>query len=374
MRLAYLVTILSLLFLSCRQDKDVKRTIDQARNENVRYARGFDYTVKGDTTVLEIGRAWPGAEQTFRYYLVRNSVKDTPSDSVIQVPLRSVVVTSTTHIPSLDLLGVSDKLVGFPNMDYISSKTVRSLIDSGNVREVGNNETLNTEVLVDLDPGAVVGFALDGVPSAYTSLEKTGIPVFYNADWTETHPLGKAEWIKFFGLLFGKEKQADSIFTSIVKRYEEARSLARKSKNVPTVLSGAMYRDIWYCPAGDSWAAQFLSDANADYLWKESEGTGSLSLSIEAVLEKAQQAEYWIGPGQFSSLEDIEGANEIYDQFEAFKQGNVFSFSKRKGPTGGVIYYELAPNRPDLVLKDLIAILHPELLPEHEFQFFDRLE
>jgi len=373
MRIAYLVTITSLILIGCRQDKDVEQTLDQALKTNVKYARGFDYTVKGDTTVLQIGRPWPGAQQSFTYYLVRNSVKDSSSDSVIGVPLRSVVVTSTTHIPSLDLLGVSDKLVGFPNLDYISSKTVRSLIDSGKIREVGNNETLNTEVLVDLDPGAVVGFALDGVPSAYTNLEKTGIPVFYNADWTETHPLGKAEWIKFFGLLFGKEKQADSIFTAIVKRYDEARLLAQKSQKVPTVLSGAMYRDIWYCPAGDSWAAQFLSDANAHYLWKESEGTGSLSLNIEAVLEKAQEAEYWIGPGQFSSLEDIEGAHDIYNRFKAFKEDKVFSFSKRKGPTSGVIYYELAPNRPDLVLRDLIAILHPELLPDHKFQFFDKL-
>lgn len=374
MRYALLASILFLTLYGCREERDSQGVHTKTAGQPVRYAQGFDYHISGDTTVLQIKRPWPGAAKTFTYYLVKSKRANGSDKSIVQVPLESIVVTSTTHIPSMDLLGVSDRLIGFPNLDYISSPTVRNLIDKGGIREIGHNESLNTEVLVEMDPDALVGFALDGVPSAYASLEQTSIPVFYNADWTETHPLGKAEWIKFFGLLFGKQNKADSIFSAIEKQYLEAVDLAKRSKQTPTVLSGALYRDVWYCPAGESWAAQFLNDANAHYLWKDTGGTGSLSLSLESVIEKAQAAEFWIGPGQFTSKKELAEANAVYKRFSAFQKGHVYSFSRRKGPTGGVIYYELAPNRPDLVLLDLIAILHPELVPDHRFQFFDPIE
>jgi iron complex transport system substrate-binding protein len=134
-----------------------------------------------------------------------------------------------------------------------------------------------------------------------------------------------------------------------------------------------MYKDIWYLPQGDSWAAQFIADANGNYIWKDTEGTGSLSLNLEAVLEKGKNAEYWIGPGQFTSLHQLKETHSVYPQFEAYKKGNVFSFTNKQGATGGVLYYELAPNRPDLVLKDIIKILHSDLLPDYKPYFFTKL-
>ena len=127
-------------------------------------------------------------------------------------------------------------------------------------------------------------------------------------------------------------------------------------------------------PQGKSWGALFLNDANSNYLWKETNGTGSLSLSFESVLLKAENADFWIGPGQFTSLAEMTSSNPHYSQFKAFKTKNVYSYSAKKGKTGGIIYYELAPNRPDLVLLDLVKILHPKLLPEHKLYFFEQLK
>ena len=135
-----------------------------------------------------------------------------------------------------------------------------------------------------------------------------------------------------------------------------------------------MYKDVWYLPQGDSWAAQFIADANGKYLWSDTEGTGSISANLEAVLDKGQDADYWIGPGQFTSLKQLQEAHSVYAQFDAFQQQKVFSFTNKKGPNGGVLYYELAPNRPDIVLKDIIKILHPNLLPDHNLYFFSTLE
>jgi iron complex transport system substrate-binding protein len=290
------------------------------------------------------------------------------------VQIKKIVVTSTTHIPSLEMLGVQNSLVGFPNLDYISSEKVRSLIDAKKIKELGNNQTLNVEVAIDLAPSVIVGYGIDNKNPSLDNLEKSGLKVVLNGDWNEQTPLGKAEWIKFFGVLYGKEKMASDLFATIEKEYKTTLQLAKKSTSKPTVLSGAMYEDVWYLPQGNSWGALFLKDAQANYLWSDSEGTGSLSLPFETVYEKGKDADIWIAPGQFSSIVEMAKTNNHYTQFKAFKTQNIYSFSTKKGKTGGVLYYELAPNRPDLVLKDILKIMHPELLPNYKMFFFEKLK
>jgi iron complex transport system substrate-binding protein len=207
----------------------------------------------------------------------------------------------------------------------------------------------------------------------FTNIEQLGVPVILNGDWLEETPLGRAEWIKFFGVLFDEEKKADSIFNAIEKNYNEAKKIALKAKKQPTILSGGLFKDIWNLPAGNSFEATFLKDANTHYLWENSKGKGSLSLNIENVFEKGKNAELWISPSFYTSLNEIKTANDIYQQFEAFKSKNVYSFVNKRGEMGGIIYFELAPARPDLVLKDLIKIAHPKLLQNYELTFYEKL-
>jgi len=370
-----------LFFAACRNNSDAPK-LSKSESQNHRmveviYAKGFEIEDQGNIKVITLKNPWPGTDKTFKYALVKkNSPLKNPEnyDAVVEVPVKQIVVTSTTHIPSLEMLDELETLIGFPNLNYISSEKTRTKISEGKISEIGKNEDLNTEILIDLNPDAVIGFAVDGNNSAYSTLRKAGIPVLYNSDWTETSPLGKAEWIKFFGALFDKENEADSIFMSIEKEYLSAKKIASEAMEKPTVISGAMYKDVWYMPQGNSWGAQFIADANGDYLWKDSEGTGSLSLNLESVLEKGHNAEIWIGPGQFTSLGEMKNASQAYSQFKAYKNGKVYSYSMKKGESGGIVYYELAPNRPDLVLKDLIKILHPQLLPDHDIFFFDQLQ
>jgi iron complex transport system substrate-binding protein len=175
--------------------------------------------------------------------------------------------------------------------------------------------------------------------------------------------------------LFDKEKQADSIFNVIEKNYLDAKKIALNATKRPTILSGAiMSKDIWNLPAGESFVAQFLKDANLNYLWKDSKGKGSLSLSFESVFDKAQNADFWITPGYFSSKEQLLQSNQIYAQFDAFKNDKIYTPINKKGKTGGVIYYELASTRPDLVLKDIIKMTNPELLTDYKFTFFEKMK
>ncbi|WGF92451.1 ABC transporter substrate-binding protein [Aequorivita marisscotiae] len=356
------------------QDDPVKNV---SKTTEIQYATSFDIDIFEGHKILTLKNPWPGTDKTFTYALVtENGSLANPEnyDAVVNVPVKQIVVTSTTHIPSLEMLNELESLVGFPNLSYISSEKTRARIEKKEIKELGKNEDINTEILIELNPDAVIAFGIDGDNSTFKTIENSGIPVLYNADWTETSPLGKAEWIKFFGALFNKEKEADSIFKNIETEYLSAKKIASEAKEKPTVLSGAMYKDVWYMPQGDSWGAQFIADANGEYLWKNSEGTGSLSLNLESVLEKGHDADVWIGPGQFTSLDQMQHASQVYTQFKAFKTAEVYSYSMRKGETGGVLYFELAPNRPDLVLKDLIKILHPTLFTEHNFYFFNKLK
>lgn len=372
--------LLGFVLSSCK-DEPKTDTIDTGKTEQLalKYAEGFKVSKSEHSTTLEITKPWPKAEKTYNYLLLTKTqaskitYNKADYDAVIITPITKSVVTSTTHIPALELLNAEETLIGFPGTDYVSSKRTRNRIDDGKVRELGKNEGINTEVLLELNPDVVIGFGVDGVNKTFETIKKAGIPVIYNGDWVESSALAKAEWIKFFGVLFNKEKEADSIFNTIENNYLEAKAIAKQATSKPSVLSGAMHKDVWYLPNGSSPEAQFLKDANVNYLWKDTTGNGSLALSFEAVLEKAKDADLWLSPSYYRTLNQLKDANSLYTKFEAFKTKDIYSFTNSTGETGGVLYYELGTARPDLVLKDLIKICHPELLQDYTPYFFKRL-
>jgi iron complex transport system substrate-binding protein len=375
-----IIFISFILILGCKSEPKTDKVLSKPVVDiPISHAEGFNISVlPNGIKMITVLSPWPDSDKGFVYALVpeHGDLSEIPDtvDAIISVPVKRIILTSTTHVPALEALGVEDRLVGFPETRYISSERTRKRIDEGLVADLGSNELLNTEVAIDLEPELVIGFGIDGQNKAYQALENTGIAVVYNGDWTETTPLGKAEWIKFFAPFFELESRADSIFSIIETNYLASKRLAQSARQRPTVLSGALYKDVWYLPAGESWAAGFIKDANAEYLWSNTKGTGSLSLSLEAVLDVATEADYWISPSQFSSYSDMNSANTHYSRFKAFQQKRVHTFALSRGSTGGLLYFELGPARPDIVLRDLIRIFHPELLQDHEPFFFKPLE
>jgi iron complex transport system substrate-binding protein len=368
--------LIALLFSCKNENISVDKTTTTF--SNIKYAKGFEVKEFENYKKLIIKAAYQNANEYFSYNLYSKKPIDILASATLNnltVPINRMVVTSTTHIPMVELLNAEKSIVGFLHTPYISSEKTRALIDAGKITEIGKENSLNTEILLDLNPEVVVGYSISAADKSLNTIQNAGIPVLYNGDWLEETPLGRAEWIKFFGVLFDKEKQADSIFKVIEKNYLEAKKLAVKATNKPTILSGAiMSKDIWNLPGGDSFVAQFLQDANLDYLWKEASGKGSLSLSFESVFDKGAAADFWIAPGYFSSKEQLVNSNKLYTEFKAFKDDNIYTPTTKKGKTGGVIYYELAPTRPDLVLKDMIKITHPDLLPNYKLTFFEKMK
>ncbi|MCA0960495.1 ABC transporter substrate-binding protein [Muricauda ruestringensis] len=365
---------LLMTLVGCKQEKKQQPSQNQELDSKVKYATGFKVTKETDLTIIEVTGAWPGAK-SFKYALVPKeklpsiTLPKDAYDAIIATPVEKVVLTSTTHIEPLQKLGALNTVIGFPNTDYISTPEARERISAGHIKDLGMNDVLNTEMVLALDPELIFGFSINEENKAYDIIKQAGIPVAYNGDWVEHTPLGKAEWIKFFAPFFNKEALGDSIFTEVESSYKQAKEIAKKAKSKPTVLTGGLYKDVWYVAGGQSWMARFIKDANADYAWASTPETGSIGLSLESVLEKAQDAEFWFNPSAQTTYEQIKAANTHYGRFSAFTNQKVYSNAIEKGETGGLIFYESAPHRPDVVLKDFIKILHPELLPEHQLQF-----
>jgi iron complex transport system substrate-binding protein len=341
------------------------------------YATGFSATPYENALLVSVHKPYPGATEPLRYLLVKKGEKPLrlPENvPVIEVPIARLVCTSTTHIPLLDYLGETQALVGFPTTDYISSERMRKRIDSGYVKELGVDKSINIELLTALRPEVVMGYSLTGDYGQYKKMEELNIPVIINAEYLEPHPLGRAEWIKFMALFFNKSEEADSIFSHIEKSYLSTAHLIDTLTNRPTVLSGIVYNDAWFLPGGENYSARLLKDAGYRYLWENDSSSGFLQLSFETVYHQARNADYWIGVASFKSLQEISNADLRYTQFKPFTTGQVYTYDKRQGPTGGSEFLEIGYLRPDLILKDLVKINRPGLLPDHELYFFGKLE
>lgn len=369
-----------LLFSMCSAplSNDVNEKNQIAPSTSLKYAKNFSVKYLEDgSKLVEVKEPYKGATNSSQYWLVPKDT--TPKDSyenkiVVEIPVDNLVCTSTTHITPLDLLGLSNKLIGFPSTQYISSETVRNQVKEGYTKELGKDSNLNTEMLIELSPEMVMSYSMTGDYSQLEPIERIGIPVVQNAEYLEETPLGRAEWLKFTALFFNKEREADSIFNVIEGNYNRVKEAVRTVDKRPTILSGVVYGDTWYVPGGNSWAGKYLKDAGADFLWKDSESSGSLQLSFEAVYEKAHDADYWIGVANYYSLKELKSTDDRYSNFSTFDNGALYTYNARAIENGGNDYFESGFSRPDIVLSDLVKIIHPELLPEHELYYYKKLD
>jgi len=376
----FLLGLACILLLSCQKKSSNtkhKSNSDSAEGIALEYAKTFTIEDHQDYYIINVIEPWPDADVSYRYLLYKTDAIVPESlnvDYKLQIPINTLVASSTTHIPPVEALQKLEHIVGFPNTSYVSSPNAQKLIKSGKIKDIGNTQSLNTELVLELQPDCLVTFAVTGENNAISTIKNSKIPIFYNADWVEQHPLGKAEWIKFFGVLFDNLDEANQIFETIKNNYEDAKALALQAERKPTVISGALWKDQWYLPGGNSWQARLISDANADYIYANTKDSGSLSLSLESVLVKARDVEFWVSPSQFTSYAQMRNENYFYNEIKAFQTQNVYTYAKEKGKTGGLMYYELASHRPDWVLKDLIHIFHPELFKKYNPHFFKPLD
>jgi iron complex transport system substrate-binding protein len=349
----------------------------------VAHARNLEIEPCDHATVVTVRNAWPDAPD-LTYTLVPRGARrpdNIDSTTTISTPVRRVISLSTPNIPFLRDLGVLSSLVAVDTGDYVYDERTRERIASNEVRAVGSGASLDLERVIELQPDLVLVSALGPDDPAMRRLRGAGIPVLVVADWREQTPLGRAEWIRLFGVLYQRDRRATELFRERAHRYDEIRELVAArvpADRRPTVLANGPWQGSWPVPAGGSYVARLFADAGGDYLWAETEGTGSIFLDLEAVLARALAADYWINLNyDWTARADVRRADPRLTAFSAYRNNRMYHHIRRVHPSGANDYWESGVGRPDVVLADLVKILHGEdrsLLPDHEPVYYRRID
>jgi iron complex transport system substrate-binding protein len=349
----------------------------QART-TVQYAKGFTIQYVAGYKVLTI--LSPAAQQTTatRYALVpRGQAHPTgfPASQVIETPIRSLVGLSSLHVALADFLGASDVLVGLGSLQYVSAAPVRQRIAQGKIFAVGDGSELNNELLISHQPDLVMatGWPGEGLRK-YQVIAQAGIPVLLISEWVETTPLGRAEWVKVMAALLDKEALANQKFDQVAREYQRLAALARKETKRPNVIVNLPFKDTWYVPEAGNYMTQFLRDAGAAYHWANQKATGSIPLTVETVAPVALTADYWLNTGTLTTKAAVVAQDARFAAFRPFKTGQLYNNNCRTNAQGSNDYWESGAVRPDLVLGDLIQILHPALLPGRQLYYYQKLK
>jgi iron complex transport system substrate-binding protein len=373
---SYLFYILFIHF-SCSSSVQQKESIKDAESIKIKYAKGFSISYEDGYKIITVNQAWKNASQPIHYILLSEGQalpQSSKGKTVIRTPIKKVVCLSTTHTPFMDLLGESSKIIGLSGSQYISSPNIRQLIKEGKIKEVGKENGINLELILDLDVDLVIGYAMNQSDNNYLQMTRTALPLVLNSEYLEESPLGKAEWIKFVAAFFDKEQDADSIFNGIEKEYLYTSQLAQQQVNRPSVFANIPYGGTWYVAGGRSFGAKYIQDAGGEYIFAKDTSQGSVPMNIEVVFQMAHKADFWINVSDFRTLEELRSVDNRFTEFEAFKQGNIFNNNHKVNENGGIEYWELGVARPDIVLKDLAKIFHPQLFPDKELYFYQQLK
>jgi iron complex transport system substrate-binding protein len=348
-----------------------------SRKAYLQYAKGFSIDYYDHYKLVRILNRESSVTDTLFYLLVENGYPvpaGFPGAQVIRIPVQSIVGMSSMHVALADFAGVADRITGLGSLEYISSPEVRQRIKAGQVKEVGLDGSMNNELILTMRPGVLIAM---GNPDAgfgkYKILTDAGVPVLLNAEWLESTPLGRAEWVKLMGALVDSEDRVDKKFDSLAGAYNRLAQLARNTRDKPHVIIGMPFKGSWFTPAGESYMGQFLRDAGAGYKWSDSKGTGSLALDFESVAPEALSADYWLDVGDVGTKKDIVTKDARYSSFRSFRTGRVYNNNKRTNELGSNDYWESGAVNPQVVLADMIRILHPDLLPDHQLVYYKQL-
>ncbi len=370
--------VIILLFNSCGRDHNASSEMPSSFIIEKAERLGINKT--DSCTVITLFNPWQGADGIeIKYYLVRRgskpiSLKD--SAAIIYVPVRKIICMSTTHLAMIAALGEEKSVAGFSGTDFIFDENLFKMSESGLIQDVGYENSLNTELILKIKPDIVMMYGVGSESAGYTGkIEELGIRTMLNADYLETDPLGKAEWIKLFGALFCREEIADSIFRSVMGSYNDIRDkILRENRVRPKVLTGLPFRDTWYVSPGNTHLSTLIKDAGGEYLWEETESSASMPLSLESVYLRSLEADYWINIGAVISKNEIPAIDSRLSSIPAFKSGRLFNNNKRVTTRGGNDYWESGTLSPHLLLRDLASIFHPGSFEDQELIYYRPIE
>lgn len=372
--------ILTILFESCDRKKESHPLSDINFNGAlITRAERLALENKKGYTEVKILNPWQGATGIKQiYYLVkRDSIMPQGIDSseVIFVPVRKIVCMSTTYIAMISALKEERSIIGVSGTGFIYSPDILKNVDKGLIADVGYEANLNKELILKISPDVIMIYGIGSESAGYLGkIRELGIKVLTNADYLETDPLGRAEWIKLFGALYCREGLADSIFRSEVNEYSKLKSFIDKNVTIrPKVLLGLPFKDTWYISPANSFISKLIGDAGGDYLWKDTQSSVSMPYGIENVYLRGLNADYWLNIGSAVSRKEITGIDPRLNDLPCFKNGNLFNNNNRISQDGGNDFWESGSLYPHKLLKDIASILHPGLFKDYELIYYRKI-
>ena len=377
----FLLVVLSAFTVSCVNRKDNHSSDSKSPGTSlILKAERFSIARNDSFTLVTIFDPWQGADDVSHLYYLVERGKNAPIEAdpslIIPVPVRKIICMSSTHVAMVSALGEQETIAGISGTNYIYDDFLKSRADSGYIREVGYDSEINEEVILKTDPDLIMMYGIGIESAGYVGkISDLGIKIMFDADYLETDPLGKAEWIKVFGALYCKEKLANSIFDVTARSYNDIKTFI--SKNIatrPSVLLGLPFRDTWFISPGNSYISTLISDAGGKYLWEDRKSSVSIPNSLESVYIKSLDAEYWLNPGNATSKRDIASLEPRLEKIPCFISGNIYNNTKRTSAGGGNDYWESGTLSPHILLKDIASILHPGIFGDHELYYFKKIE
>ncbi|MDR0825172.1 MAG: ABC transporter substrate-binding protein [Prevotella sp.] len=377
MRFFNTILLFSIIFVlaACNKNRSAGQGYVQSQEDTtytVHYARGFQVKKQVGYTIVSVRNPWDTTRLLQTYILVDKQKEppvNLPQGVIVRIPLSNAATYSTIHCSSLNELNAVDIIKGVCEPQYIKLDIIQQGIKNGTIANLGMASKPDVEKIILLNPDAIFATPIQGW--TYGNIEKTGIPVLETTDYVESHPLGRAEWIRFYSLFTGKEQLADSLFAITEKNYNEVKAMVAKTSRRPSVLTDIRYQGTWDMPGGRSFMANMLADAGTLYPWNDDKSTSHIPLAFESVLDKAGEADIWIikyyAPSDMT-YESLAKEYKPYSYFKAFKQKNIFGCN-----TAYSDYYEDLPIHPDYILKDMAYVFHPELFPGYVPKYYKKL-
>ncbi|WP_333697680.1 ABC transporter substrate-binding protein [Bacteroides congonensis] len=366
------VALLCLLFLASCITRN--KTSIETFNQDVyipEYASGFKIlgAENSASTLIQITNPWQGAKDVTMSYFVSRNGEQTPAGfngPAIPAGAKQIICMSSSYIAMLDELGEINRIAGVSGIDYIANPYILAHKDS--IKDMGPE--MNYELLIGLKPDVVLLYGIGDAQTAVTDkLKELSIPYLYMGEYLEESPLGKAEWMVVLSELTDNRKKGIEIFREIPERYYALKALTDSVKQRPTVMFNTPWNDSWVMPSTQSYMARLIADAGADYIYKENNSNSSTPIGLETAYGLIQKADYWINVGSVNTLDELKSVNPKFADAKAVHEKRVYNNNLRSTPAGGNDYWESAVVRPDVVLRDLIHIFHPELVSDSLYYY-----
>ena len=373
---AYVVALLATscnLFTACHNSHRSDDTIF-GDTLTMKYAQYLTLIEHDTYTEVQIHSPWNQGKrlQMFKLAHTDNDVV-TPNAPDMQTAFSHALFFTAAHSAIVAELGCIDNIAGICESEYVAHPHLRQALDGGFIMDMGSAMTPDRERIANLSPDVILLSPYENA-STYGNLEGMGIPIIQCADYMETSALGRAEWLRLYGRLFGKAREADSLFLAIESQYLELQALTAElpASQRPSVLFDTRGGSAWYVPGGRSTIARLVNDAGGTYIFADNTKSGSVPLSFESVLSRGETADFWLIRYNNSrsriTLHDLATMHQPYTLFQPYRKNNVYGCNSAE-----LIFHEESPFHPERVLKDFILILHPELLPNDTIRYFHKL-